>query len=143
MSGPDRRSPCRRWATCRATRVGSGGDSGARTPLGGNASGGPSLRDGNSLGMGENDAIEHGAPTDTISGPGTPGSRGTLDGDGFGGTGGSLSDHVGDTPPRTKEGKGDVGNDGKVHAIVIPNGDGTSTVIGPDGSVQTVKGTPK
>nr|WP_321985461.1 hypothetical protein [uncultured Lichenicoccus sp.] len=119
---------------------GLGGDSSTRTPLGGSA---PSLHDGNSMGMGENDAIEHGAPTDSISGPGTPGSSETLGGDGFGGTGGSLSDHVDRTPPRTREGKGDVGGDGKGHAIVIPNGDGTSTVIGPDGSVQTVKGTPK
>ena len=141
---------------------GLGGDSSSRTPLGGSASGGPSLRDGNSMGIGENDAIEHGAPTDTISGPGTPGANGRLGdspggasmggasmggagmgepggGDGFGGTGGSLADHVGDTPPRSKP----IDGDGKPHAIVIPNGDGTSTVIGPDGSVQTVKGTPK
>ena len=128
---------------------GLGGDSGARTPLGGSAFGGPSLRDGNSMGIGENDAIEHGAPTDTISGPGTPGANGRLGGsaggasvggDGFGGAGGGLADHVGDTPPRSSSSDG---GDGKPHAIVIPNGDGTSTVIGPDGSVQTVKGTPK
>ncbi|WP_428374938.1 hypothetical protein [Lichenicoccus sp.] len=136
---------------------GLGGDSSTRTPLGGSASGGPSLRDGNSMGIGENDAIEHGAPTDTISGSGSPGAHGSagdsaggnslggnsLGSDGFGGAGGSLADHVGETPPRTKPGNGDGGGNGKAHAIVIPNGDGTSTVIGPDGSVQTVTGTPK
>jgi len=95
--------------------------------------GGPAMHDGGSMSMGENDSVSRGALSgaDSFSGGGgagtsapggpTPGDR-TLDA--------SSRYRV-----KTAPGKGD--------SIVIPNGDGTSTVIGPDGSVKTVKGAPK
>lgn len=92
--------------------------------------GGASMRNGGSMAAGEQQSIHSGAP---------------LDQDGFGGGGGSTSGNgslaasVPDPAEKfhTKSGA-DTG--GK---IVIPNGDGTNTVINPDGSVQTVKGFPK
>lgn len=97
--------------------------------------GGASMHDGGSMSMGENQSISRGAISgaDSFSGaapgasaPGAPGDRGS-------------GDHVPDASSRYRvkmtPGKGD--------SIIIPNGDGTSTVIGPDGTVKTVKGTPK
>ena len=90
-------------------------------------SAGSSMHDGGSMSMGESNAISHGAATgaDSFSG------------------GGVLDDHVPDASQhyRSKPPGGGGGKSGG--DIVIPNGDGTSTVIGPDGTVKTVKGTPK
>ncbi len=93
---------------------------------------GASMHDGGSMSMGENQSISQGA---------TSGADSFSGGGGSGGTPGAsaLGDHVPDASSRyrvkTAPGKGDT--------IVIPNGDGTSTVIGPDGTVKTVKDAPK
>ncbi|MGI4745707.1 MAG: hypothetical protein ACRYGI_07770 [Janthinobacterium lividum] len=90
--------------------------------------GGASMKNGGSMSAGEQQSIHGGA---------------ALDQGGFGGgggsTGGTLSASVPDPAEKfhTKSGTEAGGK------IVIPNGDGTSTVINPDGSVQTVKGFPK
>ena len=90
------------------------------------------MHDGGSMSMGENDAISRGATSgaDSFSG-GAPGASAA-------GTS-ALGDHVPDASSRYRvkmaPGKGD--------SIVIPNGDGTSTVIGPDGTVKTVKDAPR
>ncbi len=115
--------------------LGGGSGGGSRSPLSGGA---PGLRDGGSMGMGENDAIVHGVTSEG----GPSGSSNAYDG--FGGAGGSLADptvSAAGKPPHPSAKP--TGSDGVARSIVIPNGDGTSTVIGPDGSVQTVNGTPK
>ena len=73
------------------------------------------------MSMGEGDAIAHGAvsPSDSFSGGGVP-------------------SQVPDASSRFQMRNGPANG-----SVVIPNGDGTSTVIGPDGSVKTVKGTPR
>ncbi len=85
---------------------------------------GPALHDGGSMSLGESDSIARGA---------------TAGADSFSG-GGVLEDHLPDASSRYRSKP--AGNKGGSD-IVIPNGDGTSTVIGPDGSVKTVKGTPR
>ena len=95
--------------------------------LDGGLGGADTLKSGGSLSAGEQQSIHNGAP---------------LDDSGFsGGGGGGLAASIPDPaagfqrqhpPPPTS------GSD-----IIIPNGDGTSTVISPDGTVKTVKGTPK
>ena len=110
--------------------------------------GGGTMPRGGSMSLGEQSQIHGGAPTNesgfsggslsesvpdpaakfraqhpqTPSGSNAGGAGGSGGGAGGGGTGGSTG----------------AGSD-----IVIPNGDGTSTVISPDGTVKTVKGTPK
>lgn len=92
--------------------------------------GGASMNDGGSMSMGEKDAISNGATSgaDSFSGAGA-GSGGA------GAGGGGTPDIASRYRMKPQSSKGD--------SIVIPNGDGTSTVIGPDGTVKTVKGTPK
>jgi hypothetical protein len=93
----------------------NGAAGGGANPLGGSAA----LRSGQSMSLGEQNAISGGVPvSNDFSG------------------GGVLEDHVPDVASkyRTK----DKGSD-----IVIPNGDGTNTVISPDGSVKTVPAAPK
>ena len=85
----------------------------------GQIGGAPPMRDGGRMSMGEQDSIANGA--ETFSG------------------GGTLSGQVPDAAPRYRS-KSD-GQQAK--PIVIPNGDGTYTVIGGDGTVKTVKSPPK
>lgn len=100
------------------------------------------MHDGGSMSMGEGDAIAHGATSgaDSFSGGG-PGAGASETGAPGASTPrpSALGDHVPDASSRYRvkmsPGKGDT--------IVIPNGDGTSTVIGPDGTVKTVKDAPK
>ncbi len=106
---------------------------------------GGTLPRGGSMSLGEQTQIHGGAPTNES---------------GF--SGGSLSDSVPDPAAKfraqhpqapsggtgssnggTGSGTGAGGGSGAGSDIVIPNGDGTSTVISPDGTVKTVKGTPK
>ncbi|MCQ8277291.1 hypothetical protein NFI95_02355 [Acetobacteraceae bacterium KSS8] len=84
---------------------------------------GGTLPRGGSMSMGEQNAIRGGAPLDS----------------GF--SGGEVQAPIAD-PARAFE-KREKSSAGASSDIVIPNGDGTSTVISPDGSVKTVKGTPK
>ncbi|MCQ8240209.1 hypothetical protein [Rhizosaccharibacter radicis] len=102
------------------------GDNGAGNPLGGPAA----LRSGGSMSMGEQNAISGGVPVDSGFG------GGVGLGGGAGGGAGVLHDSVPDASAKFRS--TDKGSD-----IVIPNGDGTSTVISPDGSVKTVKSAPK
>jgi hypothetical protein len=104
---------------------------------GGLLGGATAMPRGGSMSMGEQNAVHRGAPLDE-SGLSS----------GFSG-GGGLSESVTDPsvkfrsqhPAAAPTGSGNSnGNGGN---IVIPNGDGTSTVISPDGSVKTIKGTPK
>lgn len=104
--------------------------------------GGGTMPRGGSMSLGEQSQIHGGAPTDES---------------GF--SGGSLSDSVPDPAvrfraqhPQVPVGGSGSANSGSGNAsggggagsdIVIPNGDGTSTVISPDGTVKTVKGAPK
>ncbi len=89
--------------------------------LSGDLKGGDTMHDGGSMSMGEHDSIAHGVTgADSFSGGGL------------------------DVPPpdassrqRTKPQAGQGGS------ITIPNGDGTSTVIEPDGTVKTVKTPPR
>lgn len=94
--------------------------------LGGAAGGANTLKSGGSLSVGEQQSIHNGAP---------------LDDSGFsGGGGGGLAASVPDPTRGFQKQHPPSGSSGD---IIIPNGDGTSTVISPDGSVKTVKGTPK
>ncbi len=109
---------------------GTGSSSSGSPPQGGH--GGNAMHDGGSMSLGEGDQVAHGA---------------TSGADSFSG-GGVLSDHIPDAssqyrtkPAPGKDGGKGGGKDGG--NIVIPNGDGTSTVISPDGTVKTVNGTPK
>ena len=86
--------------------------------------GGNTLKSGGSMSLGEQQAIHDGAP---------------LDDSGFSG-GGGLAASVPDPAAAFHQQHAAPSSNGD---IVIPNGDGTSTVISPDGSVKTVKGTPK
>lgn len=100
--------------------------------------GGAGLPNGGSMSAGEQQSVRSGAGIDQNG----FGGAGGLSGGGVSGGGlsrGGLSATVPDPSEkfRTKSGAEAGGK------IVIPNGDGTSTVISPDGSVQTVKGTPK
>ena len=90
---------------------------------GGGQNGGASMHDGGSMSLGESQSVSHGADpgADSFSG-GAPGAS-------------ALGDHVPDASSRYRV-KPTAGKGG---AIVIPNGDGTSTVIDPDGTVKTVK----
>lgn len=92
--------------------------------------GGSAMHDGGSMSMGEKDAISNGATSgaDSFSGAGAGGEN-------AGGGGGNAPDVASRYRMKPQSAKGD--------SIVIPNGDGTSTVIGPDGTVKTVRGTPK
>jgi len=85
--------------------------------------GGQSFNDGGSMSMGESESITKGA----MSGA-----------DSFSGSG-SLHDTVPDASSKFQV-KTTHEKDG---SIVIPNGDGTNTVIGADGTVKTVKAAPK
>src|ERR1700712_975911 len=81
---------------------------------GASAHGGPAMHDGGSMSMGEGNAISNGV---------TPGA------DSFSG-GGVLDDHVQDDSQRYRSRAAGSGSGGKGGGdIVIPNGDGTSTVI--------------
>ncbi|MBE7212091.1 MAG: hypothetical protein INR65_13805 [Gluconacetobacter diazotrophicus] len=116
----------------------NGGLGDSSNPLGG------AMPNGGSMSMGEKQSIRNGVPVENPSG-------------GFSGGGGSLPatetdpaarfrhDHpLGAGPAPSQKGVDVKGTDGPVGGdIVIPNGDGTSTVISPDGAVKTVKGTPK
>ena len=88
---------------------------------------GPAMRDGGRMSMGESDQVAHGAPV------GAP-----PDEDGFSGGGSALDTSVPDASSRFR-----AQGAGKNQPIVIPNGDGTSTVIEPDGTVKTVRDAPK
>ncbi|WP_419729567.1 hypothetical protein [Lichenicola sp.] len=104
--------------------------------------GGAGLPNGGTMSAGEQNSIRGGAGIDQDGfggaggGPSGGQSGGGLSGGGL--SGGGLSATVPD--PSTKFHSKGVDSSGK---IVIPNGDGTSTVISPDGSVQTVKDAPK
>ncbi len=109
---------------------------------------GNTLPRGGSMSLGEQNQIQGGAPTNES---------------GF--SGGALSDSIPDPAvkfrsqhPQSPSGSNAGSNAGSSGTgssggsssgtgagtnIVIPNGDGTSTVISPDGTVKTVKGTPK
>ncbi len=96
--------------------------------LGGGQGGAGTLKSGGSISAGEQQAIQNGAP---------------LDDSGFsggGGGGGGLAASIPDPAKSFRQQHPASGSNGD---IVIPNGDGTSTVISPDGSVKTVKGVPK
>ncbi len=92
-----------------------------------NALAGGTLPRGGSMSMGEQNAIRGGAPLD----------------DGFASGGGSLAAPIVDPAHQFDKTHHDGPDAPSSGNIVIPNGDGTSTVISPDGSVKTVKGTPK
>ena len=104
-----------------------GGIPGLGGPSGNN---GPALRDGGSMSMGESDSVARGAlpAPDNLSGADSFAGGGTLDNNGPGN---------GAPPSRTRAAPA------QGTPIIIPNGDGTSTVISPDGTVKTVKGVPK
>ncbi len=103
---------------------------------------GPTLPRGGSMSLGEQNQIQGGAPTNES---------------GF--SGGGLSDSIPDPAVKFRSqhqqaqsgsnggsnggGSGGSSGTGAGSDIVIPNGDGTSTVISPDGTVKTVKGAPK
>ncbi len=106
---------------------------------------GSALPRGGSMSLGEQSQIHGGAPTNEsgFSGGALSGSipdpavkfRSQHPQGPSGGTGGGNAGSSGGSNGGTGTG---AGSD-----IVIPNGDGTSTVISPDGTVKTVKGTPK
>lgn len=102
---------------------------------------GGALPRGGSMSMGEQDSIHRGAP---LEDSGFSGGAGAGAGAGAGGSsaGGGLSTTVPD-PSAKYQNKGKSAGSDTSGNIVIPNGDGTSTVISPDGSVKTVKGVPK
>ncbi len=112
---------------------------------------GGTLPRGGSMSLGEQSQIKGGAPTNESGFSGGGLSDGVPDpavkfrsqhpqppsgtGNGPGNSpGGSTGGGTGGSPG---------GGSGAGSNIVIPNGDGTSTVISPDGTVKTVKGTPK
>ena len=79
------------------------------------------MRDGGSMSMGEQNSIAHGVSgADSFSGGG-------LDG----------------PAPEAATRRRTEPQAGRGGSITIPNGDGTSTVIEPDGTVKTVKTPPK
>ena len=94
--------------------------------LSGDLKGSDAMHDGGSMSMGEHDSIAHGVTgADSFSG-------------------GSLDAPASDAPAR------DAGSRrrttpqaGQGGSITIPNGDGTSTVIEPDGTVKMVKTPPR
>jgi len=123
---------------------------------------GSEMQDGGSMSLGERNAIDNGAAIENgfsgnganSTGGGSTGSGSTGSGSSGGGGGGNgsaggglgssmsgqgLPSQVPDAASRfqMKPG-GDVGK-----PIIIPNGDGTSTVVEPDGTVKTVKDAPK
>ncbi len=98
-------------------------------PLQGPTQGQP-LRNGGSMSMGEGDMVAHGVPT----GPNNSSANS------FGGGGGPLPSNVPDSSSQFRLN----GNSGvKNPPIVIPNGDGSYTVIEPNGQVKTTPGIPK
>ncbi len=94
--------------------------------------GGAPMHDGGSMSLGESRSISHGADpgADSFS-DGAPGASASG--------AGAPGDHVPDASSRYRV----KPTSGKGGTIVIPNGDGTSTVIDPDGTVKTVKDPPK
>ena len=98
--------------------------------------GGTGLPNGGSMSAGEQNSIRGGSAIDQNGFGGAGGLAGS--GESGGGQSGGLSATVPD--PSAKFHSKGFDSSGK---IVIPNGDGTSTVISPDGSVQTVKDAPK
>jgi hypothetical protein len=104
-----------------------GGISGSSGSSGNNR---PTLRDGGSMSMGEGDSVARGAlpAPDDVSGADSFAGGGTLDSD---------------APGRPRHARARTSPDQNSPPIVIPNGDGTSTVISSDGTVKTVKGVPK
>lgn len=101
--------------------------------------GGPTLPRGGSMSMGEGNAVRGGAPIgDSFSGAGLQQQQQPIQDPAR-----QFEHSTGASAAANQAGSGSksggpVGNGN----IVIPNGDGTSTVISPDGSVKTVKGTP-
>lgn len=106
---------------------------------------GGGMPNGGSMSLGEKQSIRNGVPLENPTA-------------GFsGGGGGSLPSAVADPaegfrhthplgvgPGASEKGQDVKGADSPVGSnIVIPNGDGTDTVISPDGTVKTVKGGPK
>ena len=135
------------------SHFGNPGDGGALLGgtggTGGTGSTGGAMPRGGSMSMGEGESVRRGAAVDDggFAGGGGNGMGSAL-------SGGGLSASVPDPAARFHGGNGGGGSGsagGGAHGgggdgggnIVIPNGDGTSTVISPDGSVKTVKGTPK
>lgn len=114
--------------------------------LGGTGGTGGAMPRGGSMSMGEGESVRRGAAVDD---GGFAGGGGNGMGSALSGTG--LSSSVPDPATKFHGGNGGGNGGGGAHGggsdgggnIVIPNGDGTSTVISPDGSVKTVKGTPK
>ncbi len=83
----------------------------------GDLKGGDAMHDGGSMSMGEHDSIAHGVSgADSFSG---------------GGLDAPAPDAASRQRTRPRGGQGG--------SITIPNGDGTSTVVEPDGTVKTVK----
>ena len=115
---------------------GQGGGQGEGALLGGT---GGAMPRGGSMSLGEQDSIHRGAALDDggFSGGSSPG------GPAGGRAGGGLSNSVPDPASRFRNQGGPPPGSNAGGNIVIPNGDGTSTVISPDGSVKTVKGMPK
>ncbi len=104
---------------------------------------GGALPRGGSMSMGEQDSIHRGAPLEDSGFSGGAGTgAGTGAGSGGSSAGSGLSTNVPDPSARYQNKGKSAGSDTSGN-IVIPNGDGTSTVISPDGSVKTVKGVPK
>ena len=104
-------------------------------PLLGPTQGQP-LRNGGSLSMGEGDMVAHGVPQGTFQAT----SPGTNNSDDFNGGGSTLPSNVPDTASQFRL----RGNSGvKNPPIVIPNGDGTYTVIEPNGQVKTMQHSPR
>jgi hypothetical protein len=101
--------------------------------------GGPTMPKGGSMSMGEQSAVHGGAPLDdSFSGAGLSSTAPIADP--------ARRFHAPDASPKAATPNGNAPNgNGKTGGsdIVIPNGDGSSTVISPDGSVRTVKDTPK
>ena len=91
------------------------------SPLSGDLKGGDAMHDGGSMSMGEHDSLAHG-----VTGAAS-----------F--SGGSLDAPAPDAPARRRT----TPQTGQGGSITIPNGDGTSTVIDPDGTVKTVKTPPR
>ena len=104
--------------------------------------GGSSMHDGGSMSMGESDMIAHGAPPGGNTGGNMGGNVGGNVG-GFSGGGGRGGGPADGTVPDAAGGLRIKNAPGGTKPIIIPNGDGTSTVIAPDGTVKTVKDAPK
>ncbi len=89
--------------------------------LSGDLKGSDAMHDGGSMSMGEHDSIAHGVTgADSFSG-------------------GGLDTPAPDDASRRRT-KPEAGQGG---SITIPNGDGTSTVVEPDGTVKTIKTPPR